>query len=282
MAAFQINDEEWGAFDGEPGDLFKAYCAIRRVMDYRTGVAGRARRISEQMLSEALYVAPLRGRHESGSPTLQRVRSVIARLQSLGLLVSIGPMVFELPLATRTGPSKSSATDEQPDQQPYEQPISNQAKASNGGACSDTDNGSATASEPGGPLNSNLPQGSGKPKTLNPPVVPPKAKSPKFDPLTARPDNVSDKAWADWCQYRTQSKKPLTAKACELIAKKLEGHRNADAVINESIANSWTGLFPEKVTAEIRHLPSSRHSGFEQRDYTAGLGPQRKDGSYEI
>ncbi|MCC4260801.1 hypothetical protein LL270_09045 [Pseudomonas aestusnigri] len=168
MAAFQINDEEWGAFDGEPGDLFKAYCAIRRVMDYRTGVAGRVRRISEQMLSETLYVAPLRGRHESGSPTRQRVRSVIARLQALGLLVSIGPMVFELPLATRIGPSKSSATNEQPDQQPDQQPINSQDEASSNAASSGPCSGSATGSESRDSLNSNLPQGSGKPKPIPP------------------------------------------------------------------------------------------------------------------
>ena len=94
MSAFQINDEEWAALVEEPGDIFLAYCAIRRAMDYRTGIAGRVKRISEQMLSEVLYVAPLRGRHESGSPTRQRVRSVIARLGSLGALVQVGPMVL--------------------------------------------------------------------------------------------------------------------------------------------------------------------------------------------
>lgn len=149
MPSFQINDDEWGALVEEPGDVFLAYCAIRRVMDYRTGVAGVSRRISEQMLREVLYVAPCRGRHESGSPTRQRVRSVIDRLVKLGVLAAIGPMVFELPLATRDGLSKRSATNEQPEQQPEQQPDDNQPEASNGEGYSSGDDALATGSETG-------------------------------------------------------------------------------------------------------------------------------------
>lgn|GEM_PF-6073172 len=185
MSAFQINDEEWAALVEEPGDIFLAYCAIRRAMDYRTGIAGRVKRISEQMLSEVLYVAPLRGRHESGSPTRQRVRSVIARLGSLGALVQVGPMVFELPLATRISAPKTSATDEQPDQQPDEQPNSSQGEPSNGGALEDAPAGSATASESGELLNSNLPQGSGYSKH-NPPLSPQGGNPPKQVPAESK------------------------------------------------------------------------------------------------
>lgn len=161
MPAFQINDDEWSALVEEPGDIFLAYCSIRRVMDYRTGVAGRSRRISEQMISEVLYVAPCRGRHESGSPTRQRVRSTVDRLVKLGVLVPVGPMVYELPLASRDGASKTSATDEQPDQQPYQQPTTNQPEPTDCGASGDLDTALATASESGETGNSNLPPVSG-------------------------------------------------------------------------------------------------------------------------
>lgn len=165
MPSFQINDDEWNALVEEPGDIFLAYCAIRRVMDYRTGVAGQSRRISEQMLREVLYVAPCRGRHESGSPTRQRVRSVVDRLLKLGVLVAVGPMVFELPLASRDGLSKRSATNEQPDQQPHEQPVLNRPETLNDAASGDDGDVSATGSESAEVANSNLPPVSGLPTT---------------------------------------------------------------------------------------------------------------------
>ena len=103
MPAFQINDAEYSALADEPADLFKLYCVIRRWMDYRTGVSGAVRRLSEQMFREELYIAPTRGRHESGSPTRQKVRSLVDRLISIGVITPIGPLVFELPHADWDG-----------------------------------------------------------------------------------------------------------------------------------------------------------------------------------
>jgi hypothetical protein len=77
------------------------------------------------------------------------------------------------------------------------------------------------------------------------PAAPKKAQ--KFDPLTAKPANVSEQTWADWCQHRKEIRKPLTATTCAKQAKTLAGHHAPDAVINQSISNGWTGLFPEKV-----------------------------------
>lgn len=162
MPAFQINDAEWSALVEEPGDIFLVYCSIRRYMDYETGIAGVRRRFSEQMLREVLYVAPTRGRHESGSPTRQRVRSVLDRLISLGVLLPAGPMVYQLPLATRDGLSETSATEQQPDQQPDQQPVNNRIEASKDGALKDSAAPSATTSESGSTANSNLPPISGK------------------------------------------------------------------------------------------------------------------------
>ncbi|WP_339542553.1 hypothetical protein [Pseudomonas sp. JAI120] len=110
------------------------------------------------------------------------------------------------------------------------------------------------------------------------PGAAPKAKSSRFDPLTAKPANVTEKTWADWCQHRREIHKPLTAKSCEQQAKALEGHATPDQVLVNSISNGWTGIFPEKTTSNVHQLPS-RHAGFSDRDYTAGL-IQREDGSY--
>ncbi|WP_341520732.1 helix-turn-helix domain-containing protein [Pseudomonas sp. G.S.17] len=74
-----------------------------------------------------------------------------------------------------------------------------------------------------------------------------KPKSVKFDPLTAKPANVSTDAWEGFCEMRTSKKKPLTERACKLIAKALVKHPEPDAVIDKSTTNSWTDIYPESV-----------------------------------
>jgi len=93
-----------------------------------------------------------------------------------------------------------------------------------------------------------------------------KAARVKFDPLTMKPENVSEQVWAEWSQARTESRKPLTKAMCTAQAKQLAGHGNADEVIRKSIAAGWQGLFPDSVKST-----SARHSGFDQIDYMDGL-----------
>jgi hypothetical protein len=97
-------------------------------------------------------------------------------------------------------------------------------------------------------------------------AVAPRTKTEKFDPLTACPDNVTPEVWADWCQHRKEIRKGLTETTCQRQAQSLKSHPAPDAVINLSIANGWTGLFPEKIThaASIQHRPSGRPSAVEQ------------------
>jgi hypothetical protein len=139
-------------------------------MDYRTGVSGQKRRLSEQMFREELYIAPTRGRHESGSPTRQKVRSLVDRLVSVGAIDPIGPLVFQLPNAEWDGPSKTSATDEQPDQQPDQQPKEEPENPNESGHFPEHSQASATVSESADLLISNLPPVSGGSKALPPPT----------------------------------------------------------------------------------------------------------------
>lgn len=74
-----------------------------------------------------------------------------------------------------------------------------------------------------------------------------KFKSQKFDPLTAKPANASEQAWADFCEMRKAKRAPLTRRACENIAKKLVGHRDPDAVLDKSTTSSWSDVYPESV-----------------------------------
>lgn len=113
------------------------------------------------------------------------------------------------------------------------------------------------------------------------PVNEPKEGSRKrsgFDPISARPECVTEKAWADWCQHRREIKKSLTRKSVEQQSKVLSESADADGLIYKSITNGWTGIFPD---SQPRQSSPSRHHGFDQRDYFEGL-TQREDGSYGL
>lgn len=75
--------------------------------------------------------------------------------------------------------------------------------------------------------------------------------------MTAKPANVSTAVWADWCQHRREIGKRLTKTSCERQAGQLAKHPAPDAVINQSISNGWTGLFPEKVLPAGAARPGS-------------------------
>lgn len=80
-----------------------------------------------------------------------------------------------------------------------------------------------------------------------------------FDPIPHRPLSVSPSAWADFVSHRKAKKSKLTEKACELIALKLADHPNPDAVLNRSIENGWTGVFPEQVPhGQSQHVSGRR------------------------
>lgn len=84
------------------------------------------------------------------------------------------------------------------------------------------------------------------------------AQTGKFNPLNAQPENVSAEVWADWCTYRKEIRKPLTATSCKQQAKALADHHDADAVLLLSIGNGWTGIFPDRVTSNVHSITKSR------------------------
>lgn len=57
---------------------------------------------------------------------------------------------------------------------------------------------------------------------------------------------LSEEATDAYIEHRRSKRAKLTERAAELIVKKLNGHPSPDAVIEESIANGWTGVFPDK------------------------------------
>lgn len=98
--SFRLSEEEWQLLFDEPPEMFKLYASIRRVMDYRTGIAGQRRKLSEPMLGEVLAVGQLQGRNNRNKyPSRQKIRSALNRLENLGLLERVGTFVFRLPMA---------------------------------------------------------------------------------------------------------------------------------------------------------------------------------------
>ncbi|SDI06821.1 hypothetical protein [Pseudomonas panipatensis] len=78
-----------------------------------------------------------------------------------------------------------------------------------------------------------------------------------FDPLTAKPGNVSADTWAKWVQHRREIRKPLTPTSCSQQAAQLATHPNPDSVIAASIASGWQGLFPDRVARSTNTRPSN-------------------------
>ncbi|AVD89635.1 helix-turn-helix domain-containing protein [Pseudomonas sp. SWI44] len=142
--------------------------------------------------------------------------------------------------------------------------------------CSSRQNGVQTTTERGAgaaPNPSINHQGTTKePKgpVADAPAAPKKA--PKFDPMTAKPANVSDAVWADWCQHRKEIGKRLTKTSCGRQAAQLAKHHAPDAVINQSISNGWTGLFPEKVLPGAQQGQRRNGPDFNDTSWADDLG----------
>ncbi|WP_236209030.1 DnaT-like ssDNA-binding domain-containing protein [Pseudomonas tohonis] len=165
MPAILIDDAEWSLLMGEPAELTKLYVALKRRMDFATGVAGRKTLLNEIVLREGFTVAPIPGRPKPRPITREMYRSAMRRLERLGLVVPIDTMVFEFPHARRDRPSKTATTELQPDSQPQQQPSSNQPEPSNNGAFEHSEQEPQPELEPTPPASCNLLPESGIPPT---------------------------------------------------------------------------------------------------------------------
>ena len=100
-------------------------------------------------------------------------------------------------------------------------------------------------------------------------------KSPGFDPTAIDlPEWLDREAWGRWCRDRKKRGKPVSEDAAILQIKALDGYR-ADGftpveVIEHSIASGYQGLYAPKRAKAAAHT-NSRHSGFREIDYTAGV-----------
>lgn len=82
-----------------------------------------------------------------------------------------------------------------------------------------------------------------------------KAKKAKNEPEYIIPDWVPKEPWEAYKEMRAKKNKPLTKRAAELIYKRLMEYSGGDLataekILNESVLNGWTGVFPLKKEAE--------------------------------
>jgi len=83
-------------------------------------------------------------------------------------------------------------------------------------------------------------------------IIEPSKKSAREegDILEALCHALSEPVAGDFIAHRRTKRSPLTLKAAQLIAKKLAMHPDPDSVVEESIANGWTGVFPDRVNSQ--------------------------------
>lgn len=79
--------------------------------------------------------------------------------------------------------------------------------------------------------------------------------------MTAMPDWMPAEAWAGYIDMRKKIRKPMTARAEQLAINTLDKLRaegqNVEAVLDQSVMNSWQGLFAivERRAAERSNQP---------------------------
>jgi uncharacterized protein YdaU (DUF1376 family) len=86
-----------------------------------------------------------------------------------------------------------------------------------------------------------------------------KKKPPEPSPFEILTEVVSPEVASDFLAHRKAMRKPVTARAAKLIAKKIRDHPNPDAVLNESIANGWQGVFPERYRPPLQSINGGQH-----------------------
>ena len=84
--------------------------------------------------------------------------------------------------------------------------------------------------------------------------------------LLALCDVVSVDTAEAFIEHRRAKGSKLTLKAAQLTADKVRGHPEPDAVLLNSIANGWTGVFPEKTKAK-----GSQNGQTDRRQFDAAI-----------
>ncbi len=95
------------------------------------------------------------------------------------------------------------------------------------------------------------------------------------------PGWVPDTEWKAFLEVRKRKRAPNTGRALQLIIGKLDRLRSdgqeVSDILDQSTERGWTGVFPVKQSA----AKPSRHTGFDDKDYRAGL-TENSDGTFRL
>lgn len=118
-----------------------------------------------------------------------------------------------------------------------------------------------------------------------------KAPFGKVAMLADNPHDLSEALIADYLAVRKAKRAPLTARVWSTLNSKLEQCKafgvQPDQALAIAVENGWQGFEVDWIFKRIGAQPArqakhhSRHHGFNDRDYTAGLA-SREDGTYAI
>ncbi|WP_186375239.1 DnaT-like ssDNA-binding domain-containing protein [Pseudomonas oryzihabitans] len=169
MTAVLVNDDEWALFAGEPAELLKLYVSLKRRMDFASGIAGLQTKINEIVLREGFTVDPIPGRPAPKAITREQYRSAVRRMEKIGAVKVIGPLVFEFPHARTDQSAQKSYNRATTELQPAQQPNNNQQEPINGAGSSQEEGGAATGLFSEQPASNNLlPESGNKPPSSSP------------------------------------------------------------------------------------------------------------------
>lgn len=65
---------------------------------------------------------------------------------------------------------------------------------------------------------------------------------------------ASPEAAENFVAHRKEMRKPMTPRAARAMVTKLRGHPDPAAVLNESVAQGWQGVFPEKIKPQLQPI----------------------------
>lgn len=103
----------------------------------------------------------------------------------------------------------------------------------------------------------------------------------RIEEVATLPDWLDKKVWNEWVEYRKEKKKSLTQRSIELQLKELaQNIPTHKAIIEQSIRNGWTGLFPLKEEPKKYNGPPERKYKAEppQEKFTPDQEEARKRG----
>lgn len=84
------------------------------------------------------------------------------------------------------------------------------------------------------------------------------------------PEGLDLRAWDRWADYRKKIRKPIKPASMQPAMAALAKHgANQAAVVEQSIANGWQGLFDLKAAGQQRRMPTAEN--FAEKTYEGGL-----------